>query len=90
MNTNTVAFHSQLTEALRRSRTDSRLKSDPITVGDVTLDYASAGLKIDVAKMHLDESIPNKQPERTEAAFRSLREGFYELQMWLRMSGYDV
>lgn len=90
MNANTVAFHSQLTEALRRSRADTSLRGDPITVGAITLDYASAGLKIDVAKTHLDESIPNKQPERTEAAFRALQEGFYELQMWLRMSGYDV
>ena len=57
---------------------------------DVTLDYSTAGLKVDVARAHLDESIPNRQKRRTELAFKSLTEGVEELRTWLRGSGYDV
>lgn len=57
---------------------------------DVTLDYSTAGLKVDVARAHLDESIPNRQKRRTELAFKSLAEGVEELRTWLRGSGYDV
>ena len=51
-------------------------------------DYASAGLKIDLAKHHLDESIPGQQKERTEAAMRAMREGIQELNVWLVLNGY--
>lgn len=65
-------------ESLRRERD---MGFDPTAQG--LPDYASAGLKIQVAMHHLDESIPNGQLERTRAGLRLLNEGTAELTAWL-------
>lgn len=55
----------------------------PHAVRGVVLDYASAGLKIQAAMSALDESLPNRQPARTAAAWALLREGFGEMDAWM-------
>lgn len=58
----------------------------PATVSD----YASAGIKIDIGKQHLDESLPNGQYARTRAAYMLMRAGVDELGVWLRSRGVAV
>lgn len=72
-------------EALRREPF-STLPQDAVH----GLDYASAGLKIDLAALHLDEALPNRQQLRTQAAYKLLAEGVQELGVWLRGNGYEV
>ena len=55
-----------------------------------SIDYASAGLKVDLACSHLEESLPNRQLERTSAAYKLLNEGVQELGVWLRANGYNA
>ncbi len=88
--------HSDNLEDLRREPSDTEgLTSEPLLVQRNALpflfvDYAAAGLKIDRGVSHMDESVPNKQKLRTEAAFRAMNEGLVELGIWLRANGYEV
>lgn len=75
-------------EAHRREPPSPTLHNTP--AHGPLLDYASAGLKVDVALHHLDESLPGRQRARTTLAFKALREGVEELAVWLRANGYDV
>lgn len=74
-------------EDLRRSRSG---QLNTVPTAPPLLDYASAGLKIDLAKHHLDESLPNGQLDRSVAAFKLLRAGVEELAVWLRQQGATV
>lgn len=56
----------------------------------VMFDWGAAGIKIDIAKHHLDESIPNGQRARTKAAFCLLRQGVEELACFLRAKGIEL
>ena len=80
------AQHSAALEALRRERFSTHITSETIA----GIDYASAGLKIQVACDHLDESLPNRQVLRTRRAYAALVEGTAELGLWLRSNGYDT
>jgi hypothetical protein len=80
---------SARTEALRRGG-DGTLNPNPIPGWPVELDWASAGLKIDLGKSALDEALPNGQLHRAAEAYRLLRQGAEELAVWLRMQGADV
>ncbi len=79
--------HSAALEAVRREKFDPTINNSR-KVGDI--DYGSAGLKIDTACQHLEESLPNHQLHRTQLAYRALVEGTQELGVWLRANGYDV
>lgn len=54
------------------------------------VDYSEAGLRIELGLRNLDESIPNGESLRTEEAFRALRRGVHDLEIWLAMKGLDV
>lgn len=93
---NTKQIDEQL-EALRREKSNTNLGATVVHLHNAdirqaagSVDYGSAGLKVDRAKHHLDESIPNKQHDRTCAAYRALREGADELYLWLKLNGYKV
>lgn len=74
-------------ETLRREPTNTAIPAaGPATV----LDYSTGALRIDRAKHHLDEALPNRQVKRAEAAFKELRAGVEELGVWMRSAGYDV
>lgn len=71
-------------------REETTMDASPLKPSEIQLDYAFAGTKIDAAKHHLDEGLPNGQKRRSEAAFRLLRTGVEELGVWMRAKGYDV
>lgn len=73
-------------EAVRRCKTDPSIK--PTTPDRFVHDYATACAKIDIAKSHLDEALPNRQRERVLAAMVALREGVLELEQYLVSVGY--
>lgn len=77
-------------EKLRRVKADTAGLSAEVarTANGGWLDYASAGVKLDLGRAHLDEAIPNKQRERAVEALRLMREGVEELSVWMRMNGY--
>ncbi len=85
-----------LLESMRREKSNPYLGTNVVHMHDANtgpsapVDYGAAGLKVDRAKHHLDESIPNKQHGRTVAAYHALREGCDELYLWLRLNGYKV
>lgn len=54
------------------------------------LDYATAGMAVQRAMHHLDESLPTGQRRRGELAYRMLREGTDDLGVWMRRRGYRV
>lgn len=54
------------------------------------MDYAPAGLQVDLAMHHLDEGLPLRQRARCEAAFRQLERGVFELRAWMLLNGYAV
>ena len=85
-----VKEYSDACEAHRREARDSHLRTAPVNTFGVVLDYASAGLKVQVAMHHLDEGLPGQQKLRCEAAFHALQAGYAELQRWMRANGYDV
>jgi hypothetical protein len=80
--------HAERAEIARRDYSQS-IDTRPLAPG-VSFDYASAGLKMDQARHHLDESIPNAQHTRTREAFLLMRQGVEELACWLRSKGVDV
>lgn len=99
----TVDQHLRATEALRRVKSNPAITNAPVrcpagayrlsyhvTTPGESVDYGSAGLKIDLACAHLDEGIPNKQKERVEAAYLALMEGVFELSLWMQSNGYGV
>lgn len=53
-------------------------------------DYASAGIKIEQAMMILNESLPNRQLARSQAAYRLLHAGFIELSLFLHLKGLQL
>lgn len=53
-------------------------------------DYAEALNHIDAGAVHLAESLPGAQLERTVTAYLLLRAGVEELGVWLRARGVDV
>lgn len=83
-------LHSQLLEDVRREPPTTSLGGVPITTRDRIIDYASAGLKIDVAVHHLDEALCGRQKLRSERALAALRDGVQELEEWMKLSGYAV
>jgi hypothetical protein len=84
----TARERSSGAEDARRSPSGD-LEVLPFKTG-VTFDWGAAGIKIDVAKHHLDESIPNGQMERTQNAFLLMRQGVEELACFLRAKGVKV
>lgn len=83
-----VQRYAQQAEEARRDRAGVF----SVTIGDPAdvMDYAAAGIKIDIAKMHLDESIPSGQLARTRNAYLLMRAGVDELGVWLRSRGVEV
>lgn len=77
-------------EAVRREPPTSSLGGVPITLPARTLDYASAGVKIDLAVHHLDEALCSRQKLRAERAMALLKVGVQELEEWMKLSGYAV
>lgn len=81
-------------EGHRRERPDPTLGCSPVSAlcpgGELTLDYAPAGLQVDLAMHHLDEGLPLRQRARCEAAFRQLERGVFELRAWMLLNGYAV
>jgi hypothetical protein len=57
---------------------------------EVTFDWAAAGIKMDLAKHHLDEALPNGQLQRAQQAFLLMRQGVEELACFLRAKGVEV
>jgi len=53
-------------------------------------DYSLGGLFVDLAKYHLDESLPNGQKERSELALLALEVGLHKLKAWMKAAGYEV
>lgn len=51
-------------------------------------DYGQCGHMISTAMIHLDESIPMGQKDRTVAAFRLLQIGAAGMEAWLTAKGY--
>lgn len=83
--------HSTYIEFMRRETPTTSLRNVPAhTTAGVLVDYASAGLKIDVAVHHLDEALCSRQKLRAERALIALREGMAELEAWMKLSGYNV
>jgi len=78
--------HLELAE-LNRRKGDGGFNRDPIPGGP---EYATGGTMIDAAIMHLDESIPNGQFDRTYHAFQALRAGVQEMAAFLRAKGIPV
>lgn len=74
-------------EHLRRGG-DGTLNVDPPQNPDD--DYACALQRVQTALHHLDESLPNGQRARTEAAMRLLIRGTAELQAFLSARGLEL
>lgn len=74
-------------EGLRREKHDPALNPRPIPN---IVDYAAAAQAITLALQATDESIPNGQRERTEAAVVLMEEGLKHLKTWLEVRGYSV
>lgn len=53
-------------------------------------DYSESCLRIGLSTLVLDESLPNGQKLRTEAAYRVLQRGVTDLGSWLRAKGLAV
>lgn len=77
-------------ESLRRCKPDTKgLSTEVLTTHNGGwVDYASAGVKLDTGRAHLDEAIPNKQRERAVAALKLMQQGLEELSVWMRANGY--
>lgn len=82
--------HSARLEAVRREPPSTGLTNVPIVTLTGPIDYASAGLNIDVAVHHLDEALCSRQKRRAELALAALREGVAELEAWMKLAGYNV
>ena len=81
-------FNARL-EALRRETARFTPKAVPHpTDPNELLDYSTAGMYIDLAKFHLDESLPNGQPQRTAVAIECLGYGLKELLRWAEANGF--
>ena len=52
------------------------------------IDYATAGLKIQLAMTHLDEGLPGQQKQRCVDAWHALQEGVREMEAWMNENGY--
>ena len=75
----------RLAEQHRREKSTMTSPTFPDTV-----DYSFAGIAIDMARSHLDESIPSGQKVRSEAAATLMASGLVELLVWMRAAGYSV
>jgi hypothetical protein len=54
------------------------------------VDYATSGQAMELAMMHLRESIPNGQKTRTEAAMAAMMEAVQLHAKWLIAKGYEL
>lgn len=82
----TVDGLKNMVEALRREPRSM----DAIPVEGALLDYAQAGMCIQLAMHHLDESLPTGQKERSEKALALLMIGTAMLSEWMELKGYDT
>lgn len=76
--------HNLLMEAHRREKPGD-VRTSPASE---TLDYATAGIKIQCAMHHLDEALPGRQVERARAALAALEEGTREMRDWMKAQGW--
>lgn len=83
----TLAEDGRALELLRRGG-DGTLNVKPAS--DPDADYAAALQRVQFALGHLDESLPNGQLARTEAAMRVLIRGASELQAFLAARGLTL
>lgn len=82
-----LAEDGRTLELLRRGG-DNTLNVKPAS--DPDADYAAALQRVQFALGHLDESLPNGQRARTEAAMRVLIRGTAELQAFLSARGLEL
>lgn len=80
----TITGKIEAIEALRREKTDVRLRT--VTVDGI--DYAGSGLLVQHALAALDEGIPNRQRMRVQTALMALVEGTSDLVRWAHANGY--
>lgn len=80
----TITVKIEGIEALRREKTDPRLRT--LTVEGI--DYAGAGLLVQHALAALDEGIPNRQRMRVQTALMALVEGTSDMVRWAWANGY--
>ncbi len=90
----TLARDPQLIETLvQELEASRRLGNGTLNVSwspTSTIDYASAGTKIDTAVHHLDEALPNGQLQRSVLAFKLLKLGVAELEAFFAERGVQT
>jgi hypothetical protein len=77
-------------EAEGQRREKPTLNTTPLPEAQGIPDYGQSGQVMELAMMHLRESVPNGQRRRTELAFFALKRSLQNHEEWLRRKGYNV
>lgn len=79
-------------DALRAAAEFNRREQPSIPSSPIegVLDYSQGGTIVDIGCAHLDESLPNGQKARSEAAYTMLALGTVVMGRWMKARGYDV